>query len=70
MEGLFGMRNFSVMGRIRFKLLCIRFVGWLQEGATRLLEPIIWRVRYGCVCLQLAIGKKKAGGKLYEYFES
>lgn len=71
MEGLFGMKIFSVMGRIRFELLCIRFLSQPWEVATGLFAPVVGHVRYALACRRLVNGKKKeTGGSFYEYFES
>lgn len=64
------MRIFSVMGRIRFKLLCLRFLSQLWEAAMGLFAPIVWRVRYALACRRLVNSKKKeTGGLFYEFLE-
>lgn len=65
------MRIFSVMGRIRFNLLCLRFLSKPREAATGLLAPVVWRVRYAWAYRRLVNRKKKeTGGLFYECLES
>lgn len=40
------MRLFFVMGWIRFKLLCTRFLSHPREVTAGLFAPAVWRVRY------------------------
>lgn len=62
------MSVFSVMGVIRLKLRCARFLNW--KAAQGLFFPLPWRVRYALARWQTVDRKEKTGGMFYEYPES
>ena len=63
------MSIFSVMGWLRLKLRCARFVSRLQEWIARLSEPIVWRIRYLLIC-RWKVCRKETGGLFDEYLQS
>lgn len=63
------MRLFSVMGWIRFKRLCSRFLNHPGAFIAGLFTPAVYRVRYGLTRIRMAKRKKKTGGLFYEYLE-